>query len=41
MKKLKNSLSTAIVSDVLDEMGYKNQMLPIEIKPNFNEAKIF
>lgn len=41
MKKLKNNLSTALISDILDEEGFRNQMLPIEIKPNFLEAKIF
>ncbi len=41
MKKLKDELSTALISDLLDEEGFKNQMLPIEIKPNFSEAKIF
>jgi len=41
MDKLKDNLSTALISDILDEEGFRNQMLPIDIKPNFPEAKIF
>ncbi|MFA5724352.1 MAG: RraA family protein [Candidatus Pacearchaeota archaeon] len=41
MEEIKEKLSTALLSDIMDELGFKNQMLPIEIKPNFNEAKIF
>jgi len=41
MKNLKNKLSVALISDILDKEGFKGQMLPIEIKPNFPEAKIF
>ncbi len=41
MSKLKERLSTALISDVLDEEGFRNQMLPVSIKPNFPEAKIF
>lgn len=41
MTNIKSKLSTAVISDTLDEMGYTNQMLSIEIKPNFKEAKIF
>lgn len=41
MKNVKKKLSTALVSDLLDEMGHKNQLLPIGIKPNFEKAKIF
>ncbi len=41
MKKFKDKISTALVSDLLDELGHKNQMLPIKIKPNFEKAKIF
>ncbi len=42
MKNLSyKKLSTALISDVLDEEGYTNQMFPINIKPNFEEAKIF
>ncbi len=40
MNKIKEELSTALVSDILDEEGYKDQMLPINIKPNFPNAKI-
>lgn len=39
--KIKKKISSAIISDVLDEMGYKNQVLPKKLKPNFEEAKIF
>ena len=38
---LKNILSTALISDVMDELGYISQMLSVQIKPNFCEAKIF
>ncbi|MDO8556796.1 MAG: cytidyltransferase, partial [Nanoarchaeota archaeon] len=41
MRNCKNILSTALISDILDELGYKEQMLPIQIKPNFLAAKIF
>lgn len=41
MKDVLDRLSTAAISDIMDRLGYLNQMLPIEIKPNFNEAKIF
>ena len=41
VKMMKDKLSTALISDVLDEMGYQQQMMPIEIKPNFLEARIF
>ncbi len=41
MKVMHELVSCALVSDVLDEMGYKNQMLPIDIKPNFQDARIF
>jgi len=40
-ENIKNRLSSAILSDVLDSMNYPMQMLPIEIKPNFSEAKLF
>jgi len=40
-KNLKKTLNTAILSDVMDDMGYQYQMLPIEIKPNYPEAKFF
>ena len=41
MKDIIDILSTALVSDILDEAGHPNQLLPIEIKPNFADAKIF
>ncbi len=41
MQEYKNKLSTALLSDILEDIGYSNQLLPIEIKPNFVEAKIF
>jgi len=41
MKDYKSLISSAIISDVLDAMGYYSQMLPLEIKPNFLEAKVF
>lgn len=41
MKDIKLKLSSAIISDVLEEMGFLNQMLSIKIKPNFIDAKIF
>lgn len=37
----KDELCSALISDTLISMGYENQMLPIEFKPNFEEAKIF
>jgi len=40
-ENIKSKLSSATLSDVLDEMGYPMQMLPIEIKPNFPEATLF
>jgi len=40
MKKIKNEISMALISDILDEEGYKNQVLPMSIKPNFETAKI-
>jgi regulator of RNase E activity RraA len=39
-KNLKDYLSTALVSDIMDELGYTSQMLPLQIKPNFRDAKI-
>ncbi|HIJ13726.1 TPA: RraA family protein [Candidatus Woesearchaeota archaeon] len=43
MKKenVKKYISTALISDILDDMGYQKQVLSVEIKPNFHEAKIF
>lgn len=40
MIQYKDRLATAVFSDVLDDMGYRNQMLPMTIKPNIPEAKI-
>lgn len=37
----KTSMSSAMLSDVLDEMGYQNQMLPLELKPNYLEARVY
>ncbi len=37
----KTRLSSAIISDVLDEMGYTHQLLPSDIKPNFVKARLF
>ena len=37
----KSRLCTAIFSDVLDDLGYTKQLLPISIKPNFLEAKVY
>ena len=37
---IKKDISTALISDILDDMGYQKQMLSVEIKPNFHEAKI-
>ncbi|MGV8162444.1 MAG: RraA family protein [Candidatus Nanoarchaeia archaeon] len=41
LDKYKDKLSSALISDVLDEKGYCYQMLPLEIKPNFLDARIF
>jgi len=41
MTDYKSRLSSAIISDVLDEMGYTQQLLPPEIKPNFVKARLF
>lgn len=34
------TLSAALVSDILDDMGYTNQMLPAYLKPNYEDALI-
>lgn len=39
-KSIKEYLSTALISDIMDDLGYRKQMLSVEIKPNFYEAKI-
>ena len=36
-----NNLSTALISDVLVEMGHNNQLLSSKFKPNFEGAKLF
>jgi len=41
MTNYKSLISSAMISDALEEMGYSHQLLPMEIKPNFLEAKIF
>ncbi|MFA4887113.1 MAG: RraA family protein [Candidatus Nanoarchaeia archaeon] len=41
MVDYKSFISSAIISDVLDEMGYTQQLLPSEIKPNFVKARLF
>lgn len=37
----KNKLFSGIISDILDEMGFKDLVFPPDFKPNFKEAKIF
>jgi regulator of RNase E activity RraA len=37
---IKQYLSAALLSDIMDDMGYKHQMLPVAIKPNYVDAKI-
>lgn len=37
----KSYISSAVISDVLASLGYENQLLPNEIKPNFLKARIF
>ena len=41
MTNYKAHLTSAIISDVLYEMGYTQQLLPPEIKPNFMKACLF
>ena len=41
MVNYKEQISTPIISDTLDSIGYEHQMLPVGIKPNFLTAKIF
>lgn len=41
MRNYKSRISSAILSDVLDSLGYEHQLLPSEIRPNFIEARIF
>ncbi len=40
-ENIKEYISTALISDILDDMDYQKQMLSVEIKPNFHEAKLF
>jgi len=37
----KSRISAAIISDVLDELGYTRHLLPPDIKPNFVNARLF
>lgn len=39
-RMLKDQLSTAVVGDVLDKLGYFHQFLPAEIKPLKSEMKV-
>lgn len=37
----KEKLSTALINDVLIEMGFENQLLSQKFRPNFESAKLF